>query len=82
MGLMPGKLTFRWIGSFWIVNTYNGMYQVGTLAGEILRKWVNAFRLRPYQGPTPNNPFQTNTIPNKEGLQPSNRKRYEKSTCT
>ena len=33
MGLMPGKLRFRWIGPFWIVNTYNGTYHVGTLAG-------------------------------------------------
>ena len=43
MGPMPGKLRFRWTGPFWIVNTYNGTYEVGTLAGEILPKWVNRF---------------------------------------
>ena len=32
MGSMLGKLRFRWTGPFWIVNTYNRTYQVGTLA--------------------------------------------------
>ena len=30
---------------------------LGTLAGEILLKWVNGFRFKPYVGPTPSNPF-------------------------
>ena len=33
MGSMPRKLRFRWTGPLWIVNTYNGTYQVGTLVG-------------------------------------------------
>ena len=33
MGSMPEKLRFRWTGPLWIVNTYNGTYQVGTLVG-------------------------------------------------
>mgnify|MGYP000391440532 CR=1 FL=1 len=36
MGSMPGNLRFRWTGPFWIVNTYNGAYEVGTLVGEVL----------------------------------------------
>ena len=43
MGAMPGKLWYRWTGPIWIVNNKNGTYQVGTLAGEILPKWVNVF---------------------------------------
>ena len=38
MGLMPGKLRFRWTRPFWIVGSKNGTYQVGTLLGEILTK--------------------------------------------
>ena len=45
MGAMPSKLRFRWVGPFWITDTKNGTYQVGTLAGEILPKWVNGFRI-------------------------------------
>ena len=68
MGSMPGNLCFRWIGPFWIVNAYNGTYQVGTLAGEVLPKhWVNGFRLHPYHGPTPVNPFRPKTLDNDEG---------------
>ena len=43
MGNMPGKLRLRWTGPFWITKEYNGSYQLGTLAGEILGKWVNGF---------------------------------------
>ena len=57
MGSMLGKLRFRWTGPFWIVNNRNGTYQVGTLSGDILPKWVNGFRLKPYHGSIPNNPF-------------------------
>ena len=36
----------------------HGSYQLGTLVGEVLGKWVNGFRLKPYQGPMPRNPFE------------------------
>ena len=72
MGSMPGNLCFRWIGPFWIVNAYNGTYQVGTLAGEVLPKWVNNFRLRPYQSSTLVNPFRTEMLVNDDGLRPIN----------
>ena len=58
MGVMPGKLRYRWIGPVWIVNSKNGTYQLGTLSGEILPKWVNGFRLKPYHGEMPENPFK------------------------
>ena len=58
MGQMLGKLRFRWTGPYWIVGTENGTFQLGTLAGEVLRKKVNGFRLKPYLGPTPPNLFQ------------------------
>ena len=59
MGLMPGKLRFRWTRPYWIIDIKNGMYQVGTLAGEKVPKWINGFRLKPYQGEMPENPFRT-----------------------
>ena len=57
MGQMPEKLRFRWMGPYWIFGTENNMFQVGTLAGEVLRQKVNGFRLKPYLGPTPPNSF-------------------------
>mgnify|MGYP000444513631 FL=1 len=60
---MPGKLRFRWTGPFWITKEYNGSYQLGTLAGELLGKWVNGFRLKPYKGRMPKNPFQEDEDP-------------------
>ena len=57
MGKMSGKLRFRWTGPYWITREFNGSYQLGTLAGEVLDKWVNGFRLKPYYGPMPQNPF-------------------------
>ena len=60
---MPGKLWFRWTGPFWITKEYNGSYQLGTLAGEILGKWVNGFRLKPYKGPMPKTPFRKDEDP-------------------
>ena len=71
MGSMPGNLCFRWIGPFWIVNAYNGTYQVGTLAGEVLPKWVNDCRLKPYQGSTLANPFPTKMLYIASGRQPT-----------
>ena len=41
MGSIPRKLRFRRTGPFWIVDSKNGTYQVGTLLGEIMPKWVN-----------------------------------------
>ena len=35
----------------------NGTFQLATLAGEVLQHKVNGFRLKPYLGPTPPNPF-------------------------
>ena len=61
MGKMPGKLRFRWTGPYWLTREYNGSYQLGTLAGEVLGKWVNGFRLKPYRGPMPKNPFEQRT---------------------
>ena len=58
MGKMSGKLRFRWTGPYWITREFNGSYQLGTLAGEVLGKWVNGFRLKPYNGPMPRNPFE------------------------
>ena len=57
-GAMPGKLRFRWTCPVWIVNNKNGTFQVGTLAGKILPKWVNGFLLKPYHGEMPENPFK------------------------
>ena len=54
---MSGKLRFRWTGPYWIMPEFNGSYQLGTLAGKVLDKWVNGFRLKPYYGPMPHNPF-------------------------
>ena len=41
----------------------NGLYQLGTLVGEILGKWVNGFCLKPYKGRMPENPFQKDEDP-------------------
>ena len=42
MGAMPGKLWFRCTGPYWIVNSNKGMYEINTLAGEVLPmgEWV------------------------------------------
>ena len=61
MGQMPGKLRFNWIGPYWIINEFNRTYQLGTLASDKLTKWVNGFRLKPYHGPMPENPFKLET---------------------
>ena len=61
MGKMPGELRFRWTRPYWITREFNGSYQLGTLAGEVLGKWVNGFRLKPY-GPMPRNPFEQTKV--------------------
>ena len=58
MGSVPGKLRFRWTWPFWILNNHNVTYQVNTLLGKIMPKWVNGFRLKPYKRSMPENPFQ------------------------
>ena len=57
MGKMPGKLRFRWTEPYWITWEFKGSYQLGTLVGKVLDKWVNGFRLKPYYGPMPQNLF-------------------------
>ena len=57
LGSIPGKLRFRWTDPFWIIDEFNGMFQLGTLVGDIVRSWVNGFRLKPYHGTIPPNPF-------------------------
>ena len=54
---MPGKLRFGWIDPFCVTKEFNGSYQLGILARELLSKWVNGFRLKPYKGRMPENPF-------------------------
>ena len=63
MGNMLGMLRFRWTRPFWITKEYNGSYQLSTLAGEIIDKWANGFRLKPYKGRMPPNPFPKNKGP-------------------
>ena len=72
MGTMPSKLRFRWTGPFWIVNVYNSTYQVGTLAGHVLPKWITGFRLRTYHDLTPANPFQPEMLHIASDRQPNN----------
>ena len=36
MEKMPGKVRFRWTGSYWIVAAEKGTFTLGTLAGETL----------------------------------------------
>ena len=63
MGIMSGKLRFWWTGPFWVTKEYNGSYQLGTLAGELLSKWFNGFRLKPYKGQMPEIPFKEDENP-------------------
>ena len=63
MGNMPGKLRFRWISPFWVTKEFVGSYQLGTLAGELLSKWVNDFRLKPYKARMLENPFKETENP-------------------
>ena len=58
IGKMPGKLHFHWTGLYYIIATEKGTFTIGTLAGEILPQKVNEFRLKPYAGPPPPNPFE------------------------
>jgi hypothetical protein len=62
-GLMPGKLRLRWTGPYWIMKADNGTYQLGTVSGEVLPQWANGFRLKPYYGKMPDNPFRSAEVP-------------------
>jgi hypothetical protein len=62
-GLMLGKLRLRWTGPYWIVKADNGTYQLGTISGEVLPQWANGFRLKPYYGKMPTNPFRSAEVP-------------------
>ena len=63
MGKMPGKLRFRWTGPYWIIAAENGTFTLATLTTEVLPQKVNGFRLKPYAGATPPNPFKNTTDP-------------------
>jgi hypothetical protein len=80
MGNMPGKLRFRWTGPFWITKEYNGSYQLGTLAGEVMGKWANGFRLKPYKGQMPANPFKQNPEIRNDNEEPTQMRHNEEPT--
>jgi hypothetical protein len=61
-GVMPGKLRLQCTGPSWIVKSENGTYQLGTLSGEVLPQWANGFRLKPYYGKMPANPFVSTVV--------------------
>ena len=60
-GKMPFKPRFQWTEPDWIIGVENSTFELGTLTGEILQQKVNVFRLTPYSGPTPPNPFKNST---------------------
>jgi hypothetical protein len=39
------------------VNEESGTYELSTLSGEVLPQWANGFRIKPYYGKLPPNPF-------------------------
>ena len=43
MGQMLGKLRFRWIEPYCIIGAENRTFELGTLAGGVLRQKVNKF---------------------------------------
>ena len=55
--LMAGKLRLRWVGPYWIMNNKDGTYSLRMLNGERLAQLVNGFRMKPYYGKMPLNPF-------------------------
>ena len=58
MGKMPRKLRFRWIGPYWIIGIENGTFELGTLAGEVLRQKVNGRPTQAVLGAHTAKPFQ------------------------
>ena len=79
---MPGKLRFRWTGPFWITKEYNGSYQLGTLAGEVMGKWANGFRLKSYKGQMPANPFKVEPTQIRNSEEPTQIRDSEEPTPT
>ena len=67
MGSLLRKLRFWWTGPFWVTREFNGSYQLGTLAEELLSKWVNGFRLKPYKGQMSENLFKDKENPQNTG---------------
>ena len=52
------------MAQFWIIDEFNDMFQLGTLAGDVVRSLVNGFRLKPYHRKIPPNPlWGNNTTP-------------------
>ena len=71
-----GKCWGSYIGPYWITDAIKGTYQLGTLASEVLPKWVNGFQLKPYARPTPPNPFteaknNDENVGGEESIEPS-----------
>ena len=56
-GLMPGKLRLWWVGPYRIMRNKDSTYSLGTLTGERLAQPANSFRMKPYYGKMPLNPF-------------------------
>ena len=67
MGKILGKLRFRQTEPYWIMREFKGSYQLGIVAEEVVEKWVNNFRLKPYYEPMPQNPFKQRDAEAKTG---------------
>ena len=50
MGLMPRKLRFRWMGLYWIIDEFNGTYQLGIVAEEEMKKHKHMIALETLEG--------------------------------
>jgi hypothetical protein len=64
-GLNAGEVTVTVDRLYRIVKSDNGTYQLGTLSGEVLPQWANGFRLKPYYGKMPANPFVSTEVSGK-----------------
>ena len=53
------------------MDEFNGTYQVGTLGGEMMSRWVNGFQPKPYLKPTPPNLFTNEKQETMENGQPN-----------
>ena len=75
LSAMPGKLRFRWTGPFWIIDEFNDTFQLGRLARDIVKSWVNGLRRRPYKGNTPATPSPSLTVRTSPQTMPRRRPR-------
>ena len=66
-GQHVGEVTVLVDGPFWVTREFNGSYQLGTFARELLGKWVNGIRLKPYKGQMLENPFKDEENPQNTG---------------